>query len=189
MSLHPAQNRGLRELYAMTRQLVRHWSALEPKFAGTDAADVLADGVERAQALLADLKPVTEQRNLYGYPAAQGIGTNVARARSVMTDRFLERNQALRAALVDVQHVVTLLGYQAEIAEARGDRDLARTLRRHEKSLTTVERAARKLAVELGRNPDAAIERVDASPAGLIAHGAANAVGTVGEWVDRQARR
>jgi hypothetical protein len=40
--------------------------------------------------------------------------------------------------------------------------------------------------VKLGATPDAAIERLDPSPAGRVAHGAANAVGTVGEWVDRR---
>jgi hypothetical protein len=187
--LHPAQNRGLRELVATATQLHGHWKALAPRFKGTRARATLDRGATRARALLDAVEPLIASRGLYGGPAVQSVGKSLAGSRSRVGDRFLERNQALRTAVLDVQHVVTLLGYQAEIAEARGDRDLARTLRRHEKSLTTVERAARKLAVELGRNPDAAIERVDASPAGLIAHGAANAVGTVGEWVDRQARR
>jgi len=184
--LHPAQNRGLRELVATSRQLADHWESLTPRFKDVKA---LGAGAARARELIAAITPLMEARGLYGGTAAHSVGKSLAGSRSRVGNRFLERNQALRTAVIDVQHVVTLLGYQAEIAEARGDRDLARTLRRHEKSLTTVERAARKLAVELGRNPDAAIERVDASPAGLIAHGAANAVGTVGEWVDRQARR
>ena len=130
-----------------------------------------------------------EARGLYGGPAAQSVGKSLAGSRSNVGDRFLERNQALRTAVLDVQHVVTLLGYQAQIAETRDDSELAKALRRNERKLLTIERAARKAAVELGRRPDAAIERVDASPAGLIAHGAANAFGTVGEWVDRQAGR
>jgi hypothetical protein len=101
-------------------------------------------------------------------------------------DRFLERNQALRTALLDVQHVVTLLGYQAQVAEGRDDEELARVLRRFERSLLAAERAARRAAVKLGDDPDAAIERADGSHAGRLAHGAANAVGTVGEWVDRR---
>jgi hypothetical protein len=91
--------------------------------------------------------------------------------------------------VLDVQHVVTLLAYQAQIAESRGDRELAQVLRRQEKSLTTIENSARKAAVDLGRRPDAAIERVDPSPAGRAAHGAANTIGTVGEWVDRRIAR
>jgi hypothetical protein len=85
-----------------------------------------------------------------------------------------------------VQHVVTLLGYQAQLADTQGDEELATALRRHEKELLASERAARRAAVKLGTAPDEAIERLDPSPAGRVAHGAANAVGTVGEWVDRR---
>ena len=186
MSLHPAQNRGLRELYAMTRQLIRHWSALGPRFAGTDAIDVLEDGVERARALLADLAPLTEQRDLYGYPAAQGVGASIALTRLGVTDRFLERNQALRTAVIDVQHVVTLLAYQAELARTGEDENLAEMLRRHENQLLAVERAARRAATKLGRDPDYAIEPLDTGPVGRAAHGVQYAVGSVGEWFDRR---
>jgi hypothetical protein len=88
--------------------------------------------------------------------------------------------------VLDVQHVVTLLGYQAQIAETRQDDELAQALRHHERELLAVERAARRAAVKLGTTPDEAIGRLDRSPAGRVAHGAANAVGTVGEWVDRR---
>jgi hypothetical protein len=184
--LHPAQNRGLRELVATTTQLRDHWKALAPRFARTAARATLERGATRAGALLDAVKPLIEARGLYAGPAAQSVGKSLAGSRSRVGDRFLERNQALRTAVLDVQHVVTLLGYQAAIAEARGDRELTQALRRQEKALTTVERAARKAAVELGSRPDAAIERVDPSPAGRMAHGAANTVGTLGEWVDRR---
>jgi hypothetical protein len=183
--LHPAQNRGLRELVATTRQLADHWSALAPRFKGA-AARTLERGATGAEDLIAAVKPLMEARGLYGGPAAQSVGKSLAGSRSRVGDRFLERNQALRTAVLDVQHVVTLLGYQAQIAETRSDGELATVLRRLERKLLTVERAARKAAVELGKKPDVAIERVDPSPAGRVAHGAANAVGTVGEWVDRR---
>jgi hypothetical protein len=187
--LHPAQNRGLRELVVTARQLADHWEALSPRFERTSARAMLERGANRARALLEGIKPLMGARGLQGGPAAQSVGRSLAGSRSQVGDRFLERNQALRTAVLDVQHVVTLLGYQAEIAEQRGDTELARALRRHEKSLLAVERAARKAAVELGRRPDAAIERVDRSPAGRVAHGAANTFGTVGEWVDRRIAR
>src|SRR4051795_5259606 len=202
--LHPAQNRGLRELVATTRQLADHWSALRPRFARSAAARTLERGATAAQSLIDEIQPLMEARGLYGGPAAQSVGKSLAGSRSRVGDRFLERNQALRIALLDVQHVVTLLGYQAEIAEKRGDTELARALRRHEKALLAVERAARKAAVGPGKQPDRATERaarraalglgkppggpterVHPSPAGRLAHGAANTVGTVGEWVDR----
>jgi hypothetical protein len=184
--LHPAQNRGLRELVATTRQLADHWGGLTSRLAGTQAADALDDGVIRAGELIAALRPLIEARGLYGGPAVNSVGKSLAGSRSRLGDRFLERNQALRTSVLDVQHVVTLLGYQAEIAEQREDEELARTLRHHERELLSVERAARRAAVRLGRTPDEAIERLDRSPAGRVAHGAANAVGTVGEWVDRR---
>jgi hypothetical protein len=184
--LHPAQNRGLRELYATTRQLSDHWRALAPRFAGTPAGDALTDGFERAGELMQALPPLTEKRGLYVGAAATSVGKSVAGSRSRVANRFLERNQALRTAVLDVQHVVTLLGYQAEIAELQADEELARALRRFERELLSAERAARRAAVKLGTEPDTAIERLDPSVAGRMAHGAANAVGTVGEWVDRR---
>jgi hypothetical protein len=186
-ALHPAQNRGLRELVATTRQLADHWGSLSPRLAGTPGAAALDAGHARARELISTLTPLMEARGLFGGAAAHSVGKSLAGSRSQVGDRFLERNQALRTAVLDVQHVVTLLGYQAQIAETRSDAELASVLRRHERKLLTVERAARKAAIELGKKPDVAIERVDPSPAGRVAHGAANAVGTVGEWVDRRA--
>jgi hypothetical protein len=154
--------------------------------AGAPAAATLGDGVAAADKLIEGLRPLMEARGLYGGTAAQSVGKSLAGSRSQVGDRFLERNQALRTALLDVQHVVTLLGYQAALADTGGDEELARALRAHERELLSVERAARRAAVKLGAEPDAAIERLDQSAAGRLAHGAANAVGTVGEWVDRR---
>ena len=187
--LHPAQNRGLRELIATATQLRDHWSALRPRFARHAAGRTLERGATAAQALIDDVRPLMEARGLYGGPAARSVGKSLAGSRSQVGDRFLERNQALRTAVLDAQHVATLLGYQAEIAETRSDTELARALRLGERKLLSVERATRKAAVELGRKPDAAIERVDRSPAGRVAHGAANTVGTLGEWIDRRIAR
>jgi hypothetical protein len=185
--LHPAQNRGLRELVATSRHLGDHWGSLAERFArDAPTAKVLRDGAAAARALIDGMRPLMEARGLYGGVAAQSVGRSLAGSRSAVGDRFLERNQALRTALLDVQHVVTLLGYQAEIAGGRGDEELGGALRAQERKLLAVERAARRAAVKLGSDPDGAIERLDPSPAGKVAHGAANAVGTVGEWVDRR---
>lgn len=185
--LHPAQNRGLRELVATSRQLADHWGSLEGRFAGQPAATkVLHEGALAARGLIDSVRPLMEARGLFGGAAAQSVGRSLAGSRSYVGDRFLERNQALRTAILDVQHVVTLLGYQAAVAEGRGDEELGRALRAEERSLLAVERAARRAVLKLGADPDAAIERLDPSPAGAVAHGAANAAGTVGEWVDRK---
>ena len=170
---------------ATTRQLADHWDSLASRLPPAQAKP-LRTGVRRAHVLLEALYPLIEARGLYGGVAAHSVGKSLAGSRGQVGDRFLERNQALRTAVLDVQHVATLLGYQATLAETRGDDELASSLRRHEKELLSSERAARRAAISLGSNPDQAIERLDQSPAGRVAHGAANAVGTVGEWVDRR---
>jgi len=185
-TLHAAQNRGLRELYATARNLAGHWEWLSSRFDEPESRQALLNGAGRARALMEELPDLVEEHNLYVGVAAGQAGASLAGVRTVVGDRFLERNQALRTAVLDVQHVVTLLGYQAATAESRGDEELARMLQAHERRLLAVERAARRAVVKLGAHPDAAIKRLDPSPAGKLAHGAANAAGTVGEWVDRK---
>ncbi len=93
-----------------------HWAKLAERL----NEPVLADGAQAADELLIEL----EQRvDLSGRPTAQFAGARLAGARGI-SDLLLERNQALRSALLDIQHVVTLLDYLADLAAARGDADL-----------------------------------------------------------------
>ncbi len=184
--LHPTENRGYRELYAYSRGLVRHWSSLAQRLDGFEATDALEKGVDAVRALLDELGAVTARYGLHGYPAAQGVGTGLAHARSDVRDRALERNQALRMAVQDMQALTTLLAYLAQVAESRRDQDLADFCGRWERKLRRIESAARKAAIELGSDPDTAIEPVDPSAIGRVAHGAAYAIGTAGEWFDRR---
>src|SRR3954452_5162940 len=187
MELHPAENRGYRELYAFARNIAVHWPKLAERVAGSSAEAPLHDGAAAAEQLLRDLEGRTPEYGLYGKPAAQSVGANLARARRDVRDRFLERNQALRLAVSDVQHIVTLLGYFEQVARSRGDEDLRTFCSEQRARLMPVERSARAAAIELGSSPDEAIEPVDDSAAGKVAHGAAYAFGTVGEWFDRRA--
>src|SRR5436309_5935054 len=155
--------------------------------AGLSAEKPLRDGADAAAALLGELERTTPEYGLYGKPAAEGLGESVAKTRRGVRDRFLERNQALRFAASDVQHVVTLLGYLEQIARTRGDERLRSLCSDQRARLMAVERNARAAAIELGSSPDKAIEPLDRSAAGRVAHGAAYAVGTVGEWFDRRA--
>ena len=182
-TFHPAENRGYRELYALARQLVDHWSRL------TERLEVaqLSSGVAAVQGLLDELRPLTASYGLHGKPAAQGVGVSVARSRGEVRDRFLERGQALRLAVLDLQQLTTLLAYLARAAESRRDERLAEFCGRWERKLRRVESAARKAAVEQGGDPDAAIEPLDGSALGRAAHSVSYAVGTVGEWLDRRA--
>ena len=180
--LHPSQNRGLRELYAAVRHVESHWSRLAEHL----DVDELADGVLTAQALLGELSDLTPGYDLYGYPAAQNVGLTVATTRGAVADRFLERNQALRLAVLDVQHVTTLLAYLGRVAKERGQQPLIDFCRRWEQDMSAVESEVRDAAVNAGAHPDWAIEPLDSSAVGRAAHRVNYAIGAVGEWVDRR---
>ena len=184
--LHPAQNRGLRELYSATRQLAEHWTALADRLDGEPGTPELGAGADAARTLLVELADVTPSYGLYGGPAAQGVGSRAAGLRTVVLDRTLERNQALRLAVLDLQHVTTLLAYLAEVARAGGDESLADACGRWERRLRRVEARARKAAILTGADPDAAIAAVDRGALGRAGHRVALTVGTVGEWIDRR---
>jgi hypothetical protein len=183
--LHPAQNRGFRELYAATRHLVNHYRSLGERI----PEDALLEGAAVGRRLLDDLRNHTERYGLYGHPAAQGVGANAALARGGVGERFLERNQALRLAVLDAQHVVTLLGYLAAVSETNGNGELAEFCRRWEQEMLGPEQQLRAAAVDQGTRPDAAVEPLDGSLVGRAAHNVQNVVGSLGEWVDRRAAR
>ncbi len=185
-ALHPAENRGLRELYLFARQVVHHWGGLAGRLGGSPLADVLSRGADAARSLIHELEPATEVHGLHGRPSAQGAGLTLARQRAAMRDRFLEVNQAARFAVEDLQHVVTLLGYLETVTRTSEHVDLAELLGRWERKLRRLENEARRAVVALGADPDSAIEPLDSSPLGRAAHGANYAIGTVGEWVDRK---
>jgi hypothetical protein len=184
--LHPAENRGYRELYAFARNIAAHWPDLAQKLSGSSAQKPLSDGAAAAEDLISALEETTPEYGLYGKPAAQGVGSTVAKTSRGVRDRFLERNQALRFAVSDMQHVVTLLGYLEQIARTRGDDRLREFDSDQRARLMPIERNVRAAAIELGSKPDEAIEPLDQSAAGRVAHGTANAVGALGEWFDRR---
>ncbi len=189
MNLHPAENRGYRELYLSGRLATKRLGRLAIAFDGTPARDPLQKGWESISRLLDELGPVTARLDLHGGVAAQQGGANLGTVRGAVFDRFLERNQALRFAVEDLERVTTLLGYLAAVSETRGDPVLPEFCRSWERRLRRQVSATRKAAIELGSDPDAAIEPVDPSPAGRAAHRVAWAAGTVGEWTDRQLAR
>jgi hypothetical protein len=185
--LHPAQNRALRELYAAARQLSRHWSILAERLGAGDGVDELRAGAQAAEELVGELAELTASYGLYGFPAAQGMGARVAGVRNAVADRALERNQALRMAVLDVQHVVTLCAYLAELGRAGGDEKMVEFCGRWERKLKRLESRVRKAAVAEGTDPDAAIVPLDDGPIGRAGHRVASAAGTLGEWFDRRA--
>ena len=184
--LHPAENRGLRELYLFGRQVIHHWTSLADRLSGNPLADMLTRGADQTRDLLHQLAPATAAHGLHGKPAAQGAGLTLARQRTGMRDRFLEVNQAARFAVEDLQHVVTLLGYLEALTRSREHNELAELMGRWERKLRRLENEVRRAVMQLGADPDSAIEPVDSSPLGRAAHGAGYAIGTIGEWVDRK---
>ena len=191
--LFPAEHRALRELYATSRQLASHWRRLAERLGGAPAAPLL-DGVEVARGLLDELAERTARHGLHGFPAAQTVGRRLAGVRNTALDLLFERNQALRLALLDAQHVLNLLAYLRALAEARGDHELAAFHERWSQRLSAVEGDARAAVLALAADPDGAIEPADRSVLGRAGRNLGNAVGTVGEAIDgsvvgRAARR
>jgi hypothetical protein len=185
--MHAAQHRALRELHAFARQLARHWRELGHRLGGEEG-DVLAAGAAEAESVVGELSAATAARGVYGAPAAALAG-RMAAPRFPVPDRLLERNQALRLAVLDVQHCVTLLGYLVALARSDGDQELAALCAGWEQRLAAHERAARAAAVGLGGRPAEAIAPADPSPAGRAGQRLGAAVGAAGEWVDRRAAR
>jgi hypothetical protein len=190
--LYPAEHRALRELYAMTRQLAAHWDRVGERLGGRPQA-ALAAGAASAQELLGELTDRTAAHGLHGFPMAQGVGGRLAGLRKA-GDLLLERNQALRGAVLDAQHVVTLLTYLSALADRRGDAELAAWERRWESRLRGAQDAVEATVVALAEDPDEAILPADDSALGRAGHSVASGMGTLGEAIDgsplgRAARR
>ena len=179
--LYAAEHRAYRELHATTRQLQSHWGKLARRL---DDVEVLAEGASQAGALLAGLEQrVGEAHDLHGQPSAQAVGARLAGARGV-SDLLLERNQAFRTALLDLQHVTTLLGYVAELARTRGDVDDAEWFAGWERQLAVLEERGRAAAAAMARDPEAAIAPADDGRVGRAGARLGVAFGTVGEAID-----
>ena len=178
-----AEHRALRELHATGRQLASHWWRLGDRLGGAPAAS-LQNGAAVARGLVTELSKQTGERGLHGFPAAQGVGHRLAGLRNTAGDLVLERNQALRLAVLDAEHVTTLLAYLAARAEKRGDAPLATFHRHWEGEIAAARDAVRDAAVALADDPEDAVRPADDSILGRAGHTAANAIGTVGEAFD-----
>jgi hypothetical protein len=184
-TLHPAEHRGLRELQAASRHLAGHWRRLASRLPG-EPAEVLERGAVTACELVAELRDQAAAYDVEVFPAAQLLGARGAGLRGA-GDVMLERNQAMRAAVLDAQHVTTLLGYLSEIADRRGDAALAAWEREWRERFEALETDARATATGLGASPDAAIEPAEPSALGRAGHAVAMGVGTLGEAIDSSA--
>ena len=185
--LYRAEHRALRELYARARQLCGHWdearrpdrrpagAAAAPRRGGLRASCSTSSPTAPRSAACTASRPRTASEH-----ASPALRNNAG-------DLLLERNQALRAAVLDVQHVTTLLGYLGRLAATRGDDELAGFHRGWEARLREIEAEARDAAVELGCDPPGAVIPAEQSPLGRAGHRVAAAIGTRGRG-DRQLR-
>jgi len=92
--------------------------------------------------------------------------------------------KALRMALLDLQHVVTLLGYLAALARTRGDATLAAWHEEWERRLRALEDRGRAAAAAMAADPADAIAPADEGTLGRAGAKLGAAVGTVGEAID-----
>ena len=124
--------------------------------------------------MLRAVRAAIAEHGLHGGAAAQSVGSSAARAQSGVGDRFLERNQAIRLAVLDIQHVTTLLAYLEGVSASVGTTDLAELCHEWHGELARVEERMRAAAVAVGKDPDYAIEPLD--PSDVRPRGAQRAV-------------
>jgi hypothetical protein len=187
--LHPAEHRAYRELYAACRQLIQRWRRLGPALEGTSAGEALARGSAETERLLEDLGPRTEAYGLHGGPMAQGVGVWIGGLRTALADRSTDTGLAVRASVLDIEHITTLLRHLAELARSRGDRDLTGFCEEWAVRIESELGALREAAVELGSDPERTAAPLDDSPFSRAAHGVGWLFGAFGEAVDRLAGR
>ncbi|MBM3667850.1 MAG: hypothetical protein FJW90_10310 [Actinobacteria bacterium] len=183
--LHPAEHRAYRELYASCRQLIARWDRLAGALEGTEAVEVLKRSARRVRDLLAELEPRTAGYGLHGGIAAEGLGARIADLRSLLSDRAVDTGMVMRFAVLDIEHVTTLLAHLTELADARGDEELAGFCRGWAKAMRSEVKAVRRVAVSLGSDPDRAAAPLDDSTLTRAAHRAGWVLGSAGEAFDR----
>jgi hypothetical protein len=183
--LNPAEHRAYRELYAGCRQLIHRWQRLIPALGDTPVGAALEGGLEETKRLLDALAPRTQAYGLHGGPMAQGLGARIADLRAVITDRGADTGMVVRFAVLDLEHLTTLLRQLAELARARSDRDLAAFDELWATRLETQLGAVREAAVGLGTDPGRTAAPLEAKGLGRAAHGVGWVFGSIGEAVDR----
>ena len=185
MPLHPAEHRGYRELILSANEAQTRLSRLAEHLA-EEQRQLVQKAALALDDMVGELKPALAKAGLPAELAAGG-GARIGTVRAAILDRFLERNQALRFAVDDLEHVTTLLAYLAAVSETRRAKALPELCRAWERRLRRQVGIVRKAAVDMASDPDEAIEPLDPSPVGKVAHGAALAAGSAGEAIDRTA--
>ena len=158
-TLHPAEHRAYRELYASARHLTHRWARVGTLLEDTPIGEKLQRGAAEARRLLEELRPRTEAYGLYGSPMAQNVGARLADLRAGIADRGGDTGMVARFSVLDGEHLTTLLRQLAELARAREDRDLAVFCEDWAVRLEPHLDGVRQAAIELGRTPIASPHR------------------------------
>jgi hypothetical protein len=187
--LHPAEHRAYRELYAASRQLITRWRRVGSALEDTPVGARLEDGAAETSVLLTELAPRTASYGLYGSPTAQGMGARLADLRTAFMDRGGDTGLVVRSAVLDMEHVTTLLRHLAELSRARGDRNMAGFCEEWAARLESTLDAVREAAVELGADPDRTSAPLSDSTVNRAAHGVGWVFGSIGEAVDKAVGR
>jgi hypothetical protein len=183
-ALHPAEHRAYRELYAACRQLITRWRRIASSLEGTAIGERLAGGAAETSVLISELGPRTAVYGLYGSPMAQGMGARIADLRTAVADRSGDTGLVVRSAVLDMEHVTTLLRQLAELARARADLNMAGFCEEWAGRLESNLDAVREAAVELGADPDRTSAPLEDSVANRAVHGVGWLLGSIGEAVD-----
>lgn len=178
--IFPAEHRALRELYAAATTLERHWARLA-RLPGQP--ELLREGAAAARELLGELERRTAEHDLFGRPAAEGFGHQLGSARG-LSDRLLERNQALRGALLELRATAILLHYLGALARARDDEALAAWHERWERRCAELEARGLDAVAALGADPQAAIAAADDGALGRAGQRLNATLGALGEAID-----
>lgn len=158
--MHPAGHQALTELRAASRLLCERWSTLAGRLAGPEAF-LLRTGADHTADLLAEVTAHAREREI---DVDGGSAVDLDHMRPTGGDRFLRRNEALRGAVLDVQHVTTLLAYAKALARNDDDDALVMLYSAWEERLLALEIGARGLAIAAADEPDHAIAPADGSP-------------------------
>jgi hypothetical protein len=185
---HSTDHRSLRELHAFAAEMRRYWRELAERLetVSPEAAEALRKGAESAGRLGQEEGRLAEQRGVPCGVRARSAGGALATARLRLRDPFLERSQALRLALLDVESIAGLLAYLTARSEAREDTELAEFCSSWERRVRRLATPVRKALAELAADPDAAVEPAVPGLAGRVGHKVSLAVGSLGEWTDRR---
>jgi hypothetical protein len=187
--LHSAEHRAYRELYASARHLTHRWARIGTLLEDTAIGERLQRGAADANRLLQELPPRTEAYGLYGTPMAQNVGARLADLRTGIADRGGDTGMVARFSVLDGEHLTTLLRQLAELARARGDRDMAGFCEEWAMRFEPHLDAVRQAAIELGNDPDRAAAPVADTVLNKAAHGVGWTFGAFGEGVDQIAGR